>query len=105
MQTWINACSGDLRRFKAIHQFLKPYPKLVEFLFRTDKAELHGSPEGLLKRSAAFSTGEKVLIRVALDIWSESGDARINDLDHLDPHCFKNVTLGLLIAHGFQPNE
>jgi hypothetical protein len=101
METWTNVCAGDRRRFNAIHQFLKPHPKLVDFLFRSDKPELHSSPDVLRKAAKGFSTGERILIRVALDIWSDSGDAKISDLDHLDPDSFKNVLLGLFISHGF----
>lgn len=103
MQTWKSASTGDLRRFKAIQQFLVPHPKLTEFLFRPDKAELRDSPENLRARTGGYSSGERALIRIALDIWSESGNARLNDLSILDATSFKNVILGLLIAHGFNP--
>lgn len=105
MNTWKNACSGDLRRFKAINHFLKPYPKLIDHLFKTDKAELNYPTMALRKSFCQFSTGEQILARAALDIWSDSGQVTLPELTRLDPENFKNVLIALLMAQGFGPRE
>jgi hypothetical protein len=96
MFQWKNADPGDLKRFNAISMFLNKYPSLLTFLFSPTKPELNGSPESLKKRSGGFSSGEKVLINIALDIWSDSGDAKINDLYTLDSENFQNVLKALI---------
>jgi len=52
----------------------------------------------MLGRIAGLSDGEKVLIRIALDIWSGSGDAKVWELiETLDDYNFSNVLKGLAV--------
>ena len=93
METWKNACPGDLKRYRIIAQALERHPNLLHSLFQTDRAQLTTSPDQIKRRTGAFSTGEKVLIRAALDIWSDQGGVLLNDLLRLDPINFKNMMM------------
>ena len=88
---WSNACEGDLRRAQAISVLMEKHPKLMNWLFREDRPELKCSPREMLRQAGAFSTGERILIRLALDLWSGEGEAKVLDLDRLDPGNFKNA--------------
>ncbi len=100
MFQWKDADPDDLKRLNTIMIFMQKYPSLLTFLFFKTKPELNGSPETIKKRSCCFSSGEQVLINIALDIWSNSGDAKINDLYTLDPENFQNVVKALVRARG-----
>jgi hypothetical protein len=68
-----------------------------QFLFSHKKPELRLTPEELLAESLGFSHGERILIQVALDLWSEQGKARLTDLlEVLDEDAFLRVIAALL---------
>jgi hypothetical protein len=101
MFKWETMSDYETRQMDAISLILSNHVKLLEFLFKQEKAELRYSPEKLIKLSGAFSSGEKVLVRVALDFWSGSGNARVWELmEKLDPRSFENVLLGLQYLGG-----
>ncbi len=58
---------------------------LCHFLFHHQELRLRETPAELLKEARAFSRGEQILIQIGLDLWSDSGSARISQLlKHLD---------------------
>lgn len=95
MFNWKNASTGDLKRFQVIEEMLETHPKLLEFLFKTNKAELNSSPDALKKRMGYLSSGERILVRVAMDVWSESGDTKLTDLFSLDHDAFEKVIFAI----------
>jgi len=97
---WTNACKGDVKRASAISVLMDKHPALIDWMFREDKPELKASPGQILKRAGAFSTGEKILIQLALDIWSGDGATKILDLDRLDPGNFKNALSAIELMRG-----
>ena len=92
---WPLADEGDLKCLEIISDLLWPHPKLLSFLFKTDKPELNAPPEVMKDRAQGFSRSEKVLINLALDIWSESGDLRVMDLLRLEPCSLQNAVTAL----------
>ena len=82
---WPTADTEDQKRLEVISNLLWPHEKLLLFLFKTNKPELNGSPEEMKERAQCFSSGERVLINLALDVWSGSGDTKVMDLTKLDP--------------------
>lgn len=73
-------------RWHAISMLLAQNPKLIDFVFN-EKRDRLAQPALMLRREArAFSTGEKVLIQIALDIWDDCGGARLSEvIFSLDP--------------------
>ena len=57
--------------------------------FDPDRPKVRQAPQELLANCRGYSSGEFVLIRIALDIWCGSGEAKLNqilatlDLDNL----------------------
>ncbi len=96
MRTWEQASAGDLLRGEVISLILLDHPQLEEFLFHPSEARLRETPDQILKLSKSFSSGEQVLLRVALDIWSGTGDAKVSHLLRvLDEQSLVNVLNGL----------
>jgi hypothetical protein len=91
METWKNACPGDLKRYNVIAGALEKHHDLLSTLFCTDRASLVTSPTRIKQQTGAYSSGEKVLIRAALDLWSGSGKLTLMELQRLDPQNFGNV--------------
>jgi hypothetical protein len=80
---WINASSSDRKLYLIIETMLQEHPKLREYLFHPTRAELAGPPDELLRNP--YSSGEKLLIQVAIDLWSNgSGGTLLMDLNRLD---------------------
>lgn len=93
---WPTADIGDQKRLEIISNLLWPHEKLLLFLFKTNKPELNGSPEEMKERAQCFSSGEKVLISLALDVWSGAGDTKVTDLYKLDPANLQKAFTALL---------
>ena len=76
----------------AIKRLLSRHPDLIAFVFDKHRPKLRCEPEILLQQSGAFCSGEQILIRVALDLWNSSGNARLPDImERLDEGNFHNV--------------
>jgi len=96
MIPWPKASKTDLRLFEAVSRVFRNHPYLLEFLFDPREPRLRLLSEELLERSRDFSSGEDLLIRVALDLWSGGGEARIWELlEYLDDENLFNVTSAL----------
>ena len=82
-------------RYQAITLVLKKHDKLKDHCFSNQKTELRQSPHKILESAAGYSTGEKLLLKIALDIFDGSGNAKVKDLlEILDAQNFVNVLDG-----------
>jgi hypothetical protein len=95
MFQWKNASSGDLKRFHVIEEMLSEHPKLLEFLFKPEKAELNLSPNTFKKCIGHLSRGERILATTALDIWSGTNETKLLDLTSLDSNSCKKVIFAI----------
>lgn len=96
MESWRKATQAERRLFLLISQVFTNHPKLLRFFFDTQEPRTSFEPHQLLKASGCFSSGEQVLIRVALDLWNESGGAQVRDLMYiLDDESCSNVLKAL----------
>lgn len=97
MIDWKTATRIDQRIFKVVARALDAHPYLMEFIFDPVEPKLRCLPEELLNESGYMSAGEDLLVRVALDLWSGSGNAHIWELvEILDDTNFTNVLWALL---------
>jgi hypothetical protein len=72
------------------------HPKLLHFLFDRHEPCLRQDAETLLYEAGVLSTGEQILIQVALDLWSGEGGARLGEIvERLDPGTYFNLLAGL----------
>jgi hypothetical protein len=84
---------------QAMCQLFKKHPNLLKFTFDPHRPELRESPDELLQQARALSSGENVLVRIAMDLWNQSGDVRLWEvIERLDTGNFHAViaTLRLL---------
>lgn len=73
MLKWTNTSKDDQKRLKAITILLDNDERLVRFLFHSTKSQLSTTPEILKAKMKCFSSGEQVLLLIAMDIWGTYG--------------------------------
>ena len=75
------------RRHRAISLLLAYDPAILDFLFAPSRARLAYGARTLKRESALLGTQRHLLVKIALDIWSDSGGARLAEACHiLAPH-------------------
>ena len=96
---WNNACSGDVKLYKAVAILLTQYPHLLTFLFHPTIPKLNKPPHIIKHSIGHLSSGEKLLVLIALDFWSSDGNASIaevnNILDDINLNAFLNALVFL----------
>ena len=60
--------------------------------------------DGLYEQAATMSGGEKLLVRIAADLWNAGGDVKLSDVvRRLDWANFERVVQGFQLARGSFP--
>lgn len=96
MLNWQGAGRHERRMQEVLNLIFQNHPQLLGFLFEGEHARLRGVPEELLVEACAFSTGERILVRVALDLWSGTGHVHLWDMvERLDDENYHHVLAGL----------
>ena len=81
MIQWKDASIDDLMRLRAIQIIFGDECDFTDFLFHPTKSRLADSPDNLKAAMKCFSSGEQVLILIAMDIWgSYGGGLHFDDL-------------------------
>jgi hypothetical protein len=97
MLNWREPGRHQNRMMETLNIIFAQHGELLEFLFEKDCPRLRQEPEVLLERSWGYSSGQQILIRTALDLWSGGGDVKIwQVIEGLDDSTYENVLLGLL---------
>lgn len=92
------ACS----RLHAISHIFADDPHLLNFLFTGDRSELNWPRETAVRmadRMAGFDTQHAILIRVALDLWSDTRYTRLSTLYSLSDNRLDSVVRALLFLN------
>ncbi len=85
----------------AIETLLESRPGLLCFLFYKDHLRLQAPADKIISESGGLSSGEQILITIALDLWCASGKTNIYDiLTTLDDRNFMNFIKAMLIMRG-----
>jgi len=96
MLNWTRLGRHERRMLATLSLIFRNHPNLLEFLFERDRPQLRLAPELLLFDAGVFSSGEKVLVRVGLDLWNGSGGVSLWDvIERLDLENYRNVLAGL----------
>lgn len=96
MLNWKDPGRHQLRMQGALNLIFQNHPELLAILFEKDRARLHKDFLLRLDSVSAFSNGEQILIRVALDLWNGSGNVRMWEiLEALGDDNFNGVLAGL----------
>lgn len=102
MEHWQTATKTDHQLYFVIKIIFRNHPKLLEFFFEAEEPRICGEPMEIRKLALCFSSGEELLVRVALDVWSGSGNAKIWQLvETLDSENFSNVLEALSFLNSF----
>lgn len=106
MLNWQETGRHQNRMMETLNIILGNHPEILEFLFEKDRPRLNHEPEILLSRSAGFSSGQRVLIRTALDLWNGSGEVKLwQIIEDLDANNYKNVIQGLGHLRGIDEDD
>jgi hypothetical protein len=77
---WKDASADELMLLEMISKLLDDNEQLLTFIFEPTLPKLRKRAGVLKEDSWKFSSGEALLIRVALDIWSGSGHVQLWEL-------------------------
>ncbi len=106
MPTWDVVDLDTYNRLQIIVEMFQADDRLLEFVFNPVKAELRTCPQTLTEESRCLSSGEQILIRVALDIWSAEGSATVGELlTALDYPRFEDVIRAMKSARWSETPE
>lgn len=83
MLNWQNASQEDLDLLLEIEVLLSNNIQLLTFIFHSKEPRLRAPATVILFESGVFSSGQQILIQLALDIWDGSGHTQVMDLVHL----------------------
>jgi len=91
MFNWSQALEHEKKTFFAFQILFRTHPNLLEFFFERTKPRLRKLPEILIQEAQSFSSAEYILVRVALDLWSGSGEVKMWEVyETLDGSNFGN---------------
>lgn len=106
METWQGATQSDREIYIVIKMIFHSHPKLLDFFFDKVHARLRYEPMKMLKALGALSGGEQILVRIAMDVWSGSGNAKLwRILEILDDQSLSNTLNALKILRRLRPFE
>jgi|GEM_PF-2719196 len=76
----------EMKLFSSIQILFRGDARLIYFLFHHQNRNLRRPPAELLKDARGLSSGERILIQTALDLWGGYGNVRLSailkKLDH-----------------------
>lgn len=99
MDVWISADDSDKQIFNSINILFSKHPYLLKFFFDSNKPRIKLEPIEMIRASYGMSSGEQLLIKIALYIWSGSGNAKVYQiLETLDEGNFTNTINALILA-------
>lgn len=91
-----NQPNGNNPTLIAAQMILQNHSKLYNHLIDPIEQWLRDDPEQLSERAGAFSSGERLLISITLDVCFNYSSTRLFDVVYiLDPNNFKNVISAL----------
>ena len=91
MVNWQTASKYELKQYQTISSFLSHRVNLIHYLFNTERPMLSNSPDKIITDSDSLCTSDKILIRVALQLWCDYGKIGITELFCLDAEVFLKV--------------
>ena len=96
MLKWREPGRHQLRMMETLNIVFAHNAELLKYLFEPDCPKLKQEPEILLAHARGFSSGQRLLLRVGLDLWNGSGGVLMWELiETLDDENYEAVLLGL----------
>jgi hypothetical protein len=75
--SWIHATSSDRKLYRIIGRTLRTRPDLLKFIFDSHVPRVRYSEEELPSGLRGMSHGEKVLVKIAYDLWNATGHVKL----------------------------
>jgi len=88
---WEHASQGDRDLLQILRGLCEQHPKLIDFMFHPTRAALRAEPKTLHREARCFSSGEQILVRVAIDLWGNLDHVKLSELGRLDSSNFQRV--------------
>jgi len=89
---WKNASKSDEFLLSEIKKLFKTKQHFVSFMFHPSQAKLAFASEEIIEMAMCLGSGNDLLVRIALDIWSGEGGINFNELyQKLDTRNFDEV--------------
>lgn len=83
---------SDAVLLQAMRKLFTKNPDLLFFVFDTMESKLRRMPEILIRETRRFSCIDRLMVRIALDLWNQSaGVALYEVIERLDPGNFENA--------------
>ena len=101
MDSWNYASLTDKKLYRCISVATNNNQQLLKFIFDPQLAKLRLPPDQLLKSATGFCTGDYLLVKFAVDLWSEHGCLKLHELFNFDDAALKNVLSALAQLRGF----
>lgn len=83
----------------AVQYLLRNYPHLLSLVIDSKNYKLKTSPQKIIQKSIDFSLKDQILVRMALDIWNESGHVSLLEAYY---HAGDILTIDLIKAMEFR---
>ena len=85
MESWANATKGDRERYELIAELFDNDFNKLRFLFDSESPRLRIDVDKILFQISGSCSSERLVFRLALDIWCGCGEVRVTELwDKLD---------------------
>lgn len=95
MKCWDGAGAAEKKLFNAISGFLARSPQLLGFLFDPDHPRLRASPEELVRQARGLSSGDVLLVKIAVDLWSSGGFVSLHEIFDAEPEALALILASL----------
>lgn len=106
MLNWKETGRHQNRMMETLNIICAQHPELLEFLFEKDRPRLKQESDILLSRFSGYSSGQRILIRMALDLWNGSGEVKLwQIIEGLDDNNYENVLIGLRHLRGIDDDN
>lgn len=68
------------KQLDAISLLFSHDPSMLDFLLNDDRSDLRFHEDQTVHFFGCYSSGEQILVKIALDIWSYSGNSNLSDI-------------------------
>ena len=87
----------QIHLIQSVHRLVRSDERLLQFLFHHKECRLRDTVKEILKEAKALNHDERVLVQIAIDMWSGDGGTRLSDiLDLIDEDNFLSLIRALL---------
>lgn len=97
MMCWEVANGAERRQFQAISILMRSSPHLLAFLFDPVRPSLSGSPQDILAAARGFCSGDRLLVRLAVEIWCAEGAVNVHEIFDAEPEVFDSILEALRV--------